>query len=145
MLSLCSGPDSQLRRWFKPTGLELADLFKVGTKYTEEKEVTSAEMKVRARRSGFVISTSSLAELLHQTACAVVSHTVPKNYHALVRQTQITHTAPLTIGEKMQVNLRVNSVLESVVCFDVDVFKVPSYTPAARGAIQIGVIKAELN
>jgi hypothetical protein len=67
-------------------GIQLAELFKVGATYTEEKEVTPAQMNARAP-SGFVISTSSLAESLHQAACAVVSDTVPKNYHALVRQT----------------------------------------------------------
>jgi hypothetical protein len=45
----------------------------------------------------------------------------------------------------MQVNLRVNSVLKNAVCFDIDVVKAPGDTPAARGTIQISVIKADLN
>jgi hypothetical protein len=45
----------------------------------------------------------------------------------------------------MQVNLRVNSVLKNAVCCDIDVVKAPGNAPAARGTLQISVIKVGLN
>jgi predicted thioesterase len=145
MLSSASRHYSQLHHWLKPSGVELSHFFTVGAQYTEDHRVAPGQMNTRVRPSGFVISTSSLIESLHRAACTVVSHTVPKNFHALVRQTDITHTEPVTIGEWMRVNLRVKGVQKNAICFDIDVVKGRGAKVAASGRLQIGVIKAEPN
>jgi predicted thioesterase len=99
----------------------------------------------RAQLGRYVISTSSIASTLHNLACAVVDDTTPAHCHALTRRTKLVHREPICVGDKMELNIRVQKVEPATITFDVNVVKVKEDRIAAIGTLQIGVIQTEQN
>lgn len=134
-----------MKRWFKNTDVKLADLFKVGANFSEEKVVTPDMTNNRAQLGGFVISTPALANSLHQLACAVVDDALPANHHSLTRHSQIYHKEPIVVGETMNMSVKVSGVSDDTVNFDLKVTKEAAQRVVAEGTLKLKVIQTEIN
>lgn len=134
-----------MKRWFKPSDVKLADLFKVGSNFTEERVVTPDMTNNRAQLGSFVISTPALANSLHLLACAVVDDQLPANHHSLTRHSEIHHKEPIVVGETMKMNVKVSGVDDDSVSFDLKVTKESARRVVAEGKLKLKVVQTEVN
>jgi predicted thioesterase len=132
-----------MQRWFKISNLELNKHFKVGNIYTDNRKVTHAMVNNRTQLGHFLISTPSLASSLHVFACSVVDDTLPSNYHAMTRHSQIRHREPLLVGDNMKMAIRVNKIDGDQIDFDMKVLKLPEEHIVADGLLKMKVIQTE--